>query len=118
MKKSAEADDENEEVATVLAQLPAFFQSSTTQLPPPTSYPHALYRSLLVGFTRLRCTMYGIRVDEDETEILGMSTGQQSCPSRVSAQVAGLALAELRFWFYHYFCRPTVPSFWSLNIKK
>ena len=56
----------------------------------------ALYRSLLVGFSQLRCHMYGITLDDEEEEILRIAADRQSCPSRVCDQVAGLALAELR----------------------
>ncbi len=85
-------------VSTLLSQLPAFFNTSTS---PPLSLPPAggddLYRSLVVGLSRLRCAMYGIPADYiDEGEMLRLAADRQSCQPRVCRQLAGLALLELR----------------------
>jgi hypothetical protein len=84
-------------VSTLLSQLPAFFNTSTS---PPLSLPPAgddLYRSLVVDLSRLRCAMYGIPAEYiDEGEMLRLAADRQSCQPRVCRQLAGLALLELR----------------------
>jgi hypothetical protein len=84
-------------VSTLLSQLPAFFNASTS---PPLSFPPAgndLYDSMLVGLSRLRCAMYGIPADYiDEGEMLRLAADRQSCQPRVCRQLASLALVELR----------------------
>ncbi len=91
-------DVEASVVSTLLSQLPAFFNASTS---PPLSLPPAggddLHRSLVVGLSRLRCAMYGIPADHiDEGEMLRLAADRQSCQPRVCRQLASLALVELR----------------------
>ena len=96
--------------SAILSLLPAYFQGTADAAigaadaavgTPDATFgaaapADALYRSLLVGFSQLRCHMYGITLDDEEEEILRIAADRQSCLSRVCDQVAGLALAELR----------------------